>query len=136
MKLAVLARNAASAIARSLPQFRGLGSLCNRINAVTLRLGAPSLATAKMKDGTTILLDLTTRTEKLAFYTGRYDDFLLSTIQGIFDPNGCFLDVGANIGFYTVSVASFCRSKNGTGRVVAFEPFEPNYRRLENNVAR
>lgn len=103
---------------------------------MTLLWGAPSLATARMKDGTTLIVDLTTGTEKWAFYFGRYDEKLISTIHTISNPDLCFLDVGANIGFYTVSISSLYRMKSGEGFVVAFEPFESNYRRLKENVQR
>ncbi|TWT31534.1 FkbM family methyltransferase [Blastopirellula retiformator] len=136
MSLPTFVRNATAACAHCLPPFRGLGTLCNKINSLTLGMGADSLATAKMRDGTTLLVDLTTRTEKWAFYSGQYDGDLISMIVSLLDHDSYFLDVGGNIGFYTVAVASSYRAHKGEGRVIAFEPFASNYQRLESNAQR
>src|SRR5262249_14741386 len=58
---------------------------------------------------------------------------LLRTICQILRTDAYFLDIGANIGFYTVAVAALI-SRSGTGRVLAFEPVPDNYRRLAENV--
>lgn len=46
-------------------------------------------------------------------------------------PNDVFYDVGGNIGIYTVLAANIL----GGGKVIAFEPFPPNRRELERNLA-
>src|SRR5215813_13860496 len=43
----------------------------------------------------------------------------------------CFLDVGANAGFYSIMFAV----KNLTGRIIAFEPDPGNFARLTENIA-
>ena len=134
MNLPTLVRNTTAIISSSIPSFHGLGTLCSIINSGTLRMGADPLAKARMKDGSTFLVNLTTNTEKWAFYFGIYDKELIETIHTILDLDSCFLDVGANIGFYTVSVSSLYRDKCGKGTVVSFEPLASNYKRLEQNV--
>ena len=123
-----------SYLTRKLPYHRKLNQLYKHFNRMFLALGAKSIVNAKMKDGTTILADLTTRTERISFYTGKYDPDFIGIIQNLFNPNDCFLDIGANIGFYSVSMGHFIRSKNGGGKVISFEPFEGNYSRLINNL--
>jgi FkbM family methyltransferase len=56
----------------------------------------------------------------------------LAYLEEALSPGGVFLDVGANIGIYTL-VAS--RIVGGTGRVVAFEPSNQSFPGLQRNVA-
>jgi FkbM family methyltransferase len=134
MNLPTIARDLASLGTRRLPQFRGMGRLCSAINGASLRLGAAPLAQARMKDGTTIVVDLRSGTERQAFYSGRYEFELVSVIDRLFDRQKCFLDVGANIGFITIAVASMLRAEKAAGKVVAFEPCRSNYERLVENI--
>jgi FkbM family methyltransferase len=57
----------------------------------------------------------------------------MEILDALLDPNDYFLDIGANIGFYSVSMGAKIRAK-GKGKVIAFEPFEGNYNRLKHNV--
>lgn len=47
-------------------------------------------------------------------------------------PRDIFLDVGANIGYYSV-VAGFCVGEQG--RVFSFEPEQKNFQQLQHNIA-
>ena len=47
-------------------------------------------------------------------------------------PQGLYVDVGANFGWYTCVMAGLCEPG---GRVVAFEPADENLRRLRANIA-
>ncbi|MDO5977546.1 FkbM family methyltransferase [Flavivirga spongiicola] len=123
-----------SDITRKLPYHRKLNQIYKHLNRLLLALGAKPIVKAKMKDDTTILVDLSTKTERISFYTGQYDPDLISIIHSLFNPNTCFLDIGGNIGYYSVSIGNFIRSKKASGKVVAFEPFEGNYLRLINNL--
>ena len=89
-----------------------------------------------MRDGTTNWVDLRTNMQLDAYYRGTYDSELIGLIRSLLTgPNPVFLDVGANIGSYTVAIAMAMRSRGQTGHVIAFEPFEGNYTRLlENRV--
>lgn len=49
-----------------------------------------------------------------------------------FPTGGVFLDIGANVGFYTCGVGSELARRGGT--VFAFEPVSANRRRLEQNI--
>lgn len=124
-----------STVFRSIPSFRGQGRIYRLINTAMLKLGAVPVALAKMRDGTSMLVDLRTMTEVGAYYTGKYDADLINPIKSLLSADSCFLDVGANIGFYTIAIAASLRSRNGSGKVLAFEPFEGNYQRLLENIA-
>ena len=52
-------------------------------------------------------------------------------IQRILSPGDVFIDVGANIGMHTLAAAQAMR---GHGRVIAFEPYPPTARLLEQTV--
>lgn len=125
-----------SKITRNIPYFRGLSRLYRSLNVAAIRWGADPVTTAKMKDGTTITVDLRTNTEVDAYYRGEYDSRLLKAIKSLIDPDLYILDVGGNIGFYTVSLGAFLRAQGGSGKVIAFEPFYGNYRRLAENIHR
>ncbi|MFD1063445.1 FkbM family methyltransferase [Winogradskyella litorisediminis] len=126
--------NGFSSLSRSLPKHRKLNQLYKHFNWVFLTLGAKPIVNAKMEDDTTIKVDLSTRTERMAFYTGAYDSDLLEVIKQLLNTDGVFLDVGANIGFYSVAISNVFRVKNAKGKTLAFEPFEGNFKRLTHNI--
>ncbi|RNC84896.1 MAG: FkbM family methyltransferase [Winogradskyella sp.] len=123
-----------SEITRKLPKNKFLRKLYKRINWLFLKLGANPIVTAKMQDGSLLIVDLTTRTEREAFYTGIYDEDLIHTLLNMLRPNTTFLDVGANIGFYSVALSNFISKNTLNSHVVSFEPFEGNFERLEANI--
>ena len=99
-----------------------------------LNLGASPILTAKMSNNTNIKIDLRSGTEFRSFFSSEYDSFFINIIHDLIDENDYFLDIGANIGFYSVSVASKIRDLFGTGKVISFEPFLGNYDRLLENI--
>ena len=99
-----------------------------------LKLGANPIVVAHMNDNTQILIDLRSGTEFNALQSGDYDDFLLGILKKILDPYKIFLDIGANIGFYSVAISAKIKNSNNQGRVIAFEPFGSNYDRLLDNL--
>ncbi|MCF7568222.1 FkbM family methyltransferase [Sabulilitoribacter arenilitoris] len=135
MKFANKVLNGLSRITRKLVYHRKLNQLYKHFNKLFLFFGIEPIVTAKMHDGTTMLVDLSTKTERISFYTGKYDPDLMAVIQSLFNPDFSFLDIGGNIGYYSVAMGNFIRLKNAKGKVVAFEPFEGNYLRLKNNLA-
>src|SRR5688572_10816523 len=134
MKAGNLVLRAAAVFVRNSPPFRGLGRSYRALNSTMLRLGAEPLARAQMKDGSILRVDLRTHTEQGAYYTGHYDDDLIGAVKALLDVDACFLDVGGNIGFYTVAIGSHMRRRGGLGRVVAFEALADNCRRLRENI--
>lgn len=123
-----------SAISRSAFKVKGLGRVCLLLNALGLRLGASPIAYARMQDGTAILVDLRSSTEVFAYYFGTYETLLINTIKSTIRMDSCLLDVGANIGFYTIAIGKYLANGNGGGHVIAFEPYPGNYERLQENI--
>lgn len=126
--------NALASQTRKLKYHRKLNQLYKHFNRLFLALGADPKVKVKMTDGTEMLVDLSTKTERISFYTGKYDPELIEITHKLFNADHCFLDVGANIGYYSVSMSQFIRSKNTHGRVISFEPFEGNFKRLSGNI--
>jgi FkbM family methyltransferase len=118
---------------RTLPPFRGKGRLARYLHNWFLRKLVPSQAVRSvlMRDGSRMLLDLRSNTEWSAFYTGSYDD-LLPTVLALLPERSLALDVGANVGFYTIPMGR--RLKSLGGKCVAFEPVPANYARLRQNL--
>jgi FkbM family methyltransferase len=85
------------------------------------------------RDGSRWRLDLRTTFERQAFWSGRYDESPLRLLESLLRPGAVVIDVGANIGFYTVRLGRTLERLGG-GRVHAFEPIPANAARLAYNV--
>lgn len=135
MNLANKILQSLSQISRSLPYHRKLNHFFYFLSKILLLIGAKPIVIANMMDGTSIKVNLTTRTEKKAFFTGKYDSDLIEIIQKLILPDSTFLDIGANIGFYSLSIGHFFKSNNYSGKVLSFEPFIGNFERLNENIS-
>ncbi len=120
-----------AALLRATPDFPGKA----RLGAALYRtVGSPAgPVEVAMKDGSRLRLDPASRTEAGSIWTGRYDHRLVSFLVASLRPGGVALDIGANIGFYTVPLA--VRLQGLGGVVHAFEPLAANHERLLENVA-
>jgi FkbM family methyltransferase len=127
-------RDLGAGITRRLPHLRGLTRAYMAFNRTMLSLGAKPVVTVRMKDGTSMKLDLRTKTELPGYYRGEYDPDLMRVVRAVFDSDSVFIDIGANIGFYTVAVGNFIRNNGASGRVLGFEPYEGNYNRILENL--
>ena len=78
-------------------------------------------------------LDIRSSTERWTFWTGFYDRSMISKLISRLPPDPIVLDVGANIGFYSVALGFHL--KDSRAQVFAFEPVMENYERLRENVA-
>jgi hypothetical protein len=67
-----------------------------------MKAGAHPIVQAKMANGHRMRLDCRAPSHCWAFFSGRYDDSKVSVLLSLLRPGGIALDVGANIGFYTV----------------------------------
>jgi len=123
-----------ASVVRVLPAFRGVDRASELFNKAMLILGAEPIVDAPMRDGTHLRVDLRARTEFIAYYTGQYEADLLEVVFALIDTNAVFLDVGANIGFYSIAVGNFIRRSGGGGRLFGFEPFDANYDRNLDNL--
>ena len=77
-------------------------------------------------------IDLRSNAEWKAYYTGRYDDDVIDVLLNLVHQHGDVIDVGAQVGFYTLAFADGIQS----GKVHAFEPVQSNVGRLKENVER
>ena len=59
------------------------------------------------------------RQGRYLYYRGLYEELLILTLRRLLRPGMTFVDVGANIGLYSI-VAGYCVGP--TGKVIAFEP--------------
>ncbi|MDA7950391.1 MAG: FkbM family methyltransferase [Pirellulaceae bacterium] len=65
------------------------------------------------------------------YLSGLYEPNSLLALKGVLRKGDCFLDIGANIGLYSLFAAS-CVGKEG--RVLAFEPSPREFSRLQENL--
>jgi FkbM family methyltransferase len=77
-------------------------------------------------------LDLRDLIARSIYLYGTYDFAVTDAISSLLKPGDCFVDVGANIGTYSL-IAS--RIVGPQGRVVAFEPAPRNLERLKDNIS-
>ncbi|HXA78385.1 MAG TPA: FkbM family methyltransferase [Candidatus Acidoferrales bacterium] len=80
-----------------------------------------------------MVVDLRAQTEFLAYYTGEYDTRNIRSVLRLVEPHWIILDVGANIGFWSIPLA---RALKESGRLHCFEPVPSNFRLLTANVER
>lgn len=121
-------------LVRPLTFVRGAGRVCMALNWGALMLGAAPVKTARMRDGTSILVDLRSKTEWYSWYTGRYDELPLYVCRELLRVvGGNFLDVGGNIGMYAVRIA---RTSPGSCKVYVAEPVPANQQRIILNMKR
>ena len=66
------------------------------------------------------------------FFLGEYEAPELCFIEKTLKPGDVFIDIGANIGLYSL-YASKLLGKDG--KVISFEPYLTNYNRLKKNVS-
>ena len=128
-------RNFIATIFRNIPYFYGkrrlgiaIGNLLTNKNS-----DRDSITTVKMQDGVMMQLDVRSRTEQWSYWTGDYDHELISRLSTYLKEECVVFDVGANIGFYSVSLGN--RLKKLNGHLHAFEPVKNNFNRLLHNIA-
>jgi hypothetical protein len=108
-------------VARVLPDVRGRGRIAIAVSSLLMKAGADLIVQGKMARGRRMRLDCRVPSQCWAFFRGRQQDRVaLSLLR----RGGIALDVGANIGFYTVPLA--IQAKAIGSKIVAFEPLESN----------
>ncbi len=84
-----------------------------------------------MRLGHRMIVDLRAYAECASFYTHDYDTEEIRSVLRMFKSEWVVLDVGANVGFWTVPMT---KALGPGGRVHAFEPVSSNNLRLRENV--
>lgn len=69
--------------------------------------------------------------QNLIYYTGTFEDHCLSVLCKLLRPGDYLLDIGANIGLFSLESARIVKEN---GMVYAFEPNSENYNHLLNNI--
>jgi len=69
--------------------------------------------------------------QKIYFYGHYHERYEARLIRGALSPGENFWDIGANIGYFTLLAAA---ALNNTGRIVAFEPGQTAFQRLQENI--
>ena len=113
--------------------FKGKGRIIDFINKLFLKLGIDPVVTAKMHNGTVMLVDLRSF-ENSSFYYGRNDDYGIDLVSSFLKDGLIFLDIGSNIGFYTIPIAKYIKNKSLNCKVYSFEPLESNFNRMKENI--
>jgi FkbM family methyltransferase len=132
MSLADMIRPVAANFIQTVPNFRGKGRVASLLNRQLLRLGADPIVQFRMTRGHRLRLDLRVSTQMHTYFSGRYNDEMLSALLGYLRPGGFALDVGANIGMCAVPIAlAACECG---GHLIAFEPVPSNVDWLMHNL--
>lgn len=116
----------AAAMIRRLPDFRGRQRVSRAL------LGRPDLRTTiQFGEGLSLELDLTDADDRLAFFLQSQPPVLSPIFDESLRPGDLVIDVGANIGIYSLWAA---QRVGATGAVHAFEPIATTRQTLMKNV--
>jgi FkbM family methyltransferase len=77
-----------------------------------------------------MLLTPSEHIQQQLFWYGYYEKPVALLLQNLINPNSIILDIGANIGYFTLIAAQ--RAK--IGRVYAFEPVKELFQKLQRNI--
>jgi len=106
---------------------RGLTRLSNILNRWLPAYQGP----IRLPDGVYLNLDSTQPAERWLLYSGNYQPALTAALKEYVKPGAYCLDVGANLGFYTVMFAQWAGQ---TGHVVGFEANPTMVQRAQKNI--
>lgn len=88
----------------------------------------------QLKNKSELFIDIRSNTHSIPFWTGMRDNEVINLIIKNLTPNSVVLDIGANIGYYTIPIAKKISALNGS--VHAFEPVKENFFSLQNAVTK
>lgn len=117
-------------VLRKLPYIPGKLRAARLLNQVLTDHCDVGLARFRTKRGILMRIDLRSKAEWKAYWTGQYDDSVVAVLLDVIRRQGDVIDVGAQVGFYTVAFADALES----GKVHAFEPVKANVEQLKQNV--
>ncbi len=76
-------------------------------------------------------LDVKQKTQKLIYLQRPYEASIRSYLEKTLMSGDIFIDIGANVGYYTLLASPLVGKKGG---VIAFEPEKENFKTLEKNI--
>jgi FkbM family methyltransferase len=126
-------RDSAASLIRTLPDLRGRGRVAETLDRFVRRSAISPFAVAPMRLGHRLKLDLRALCHRRAFYTGEYDTDVIVSLCSFFERDWIVLDVGANVGFYSVPFAKKLAELPGS-RLICFEPVPANAQNLRENL--
>lgn len=128
-------RNSIASLSRSTPYFRGKRRLGNSLSSILtdFEQDAQCISNVRMQNETLMQLDVRSRTEQWSYWTGYYDDDIISRLSNCLQEKCVVFDVGANIGFYSIALGRKLQALNG--QLHAFEPVKSNFNRLATNIS-
>jgi FkbM family methyltransferase len=109
---------------------RGRLRLANALNPLVIPSSGYVVST--LENDVTMELDLTDDLQRWIHYLGTYEEREIAFVLANLPRDGVFLDIGANVGWYTLVAA---RHLQGGGLVYAFEPLAVNVERIRRNLA-
>jgi FkbM family methyltransferase len=83
-------------------------------------------------DGITYALDLNEKIDSAIYHEGCYEPYVTAILQTCVKQGMVTLDIGANVGCHTLRLATLVGEP---GQVIAFEPTDWAFKKLERNVA-
>ena len=86
---------------------------------------------AEVAPGITMRLDLANGQQR-QMYMGCFNLALQRVVKGLLPPGGVLVDIGANVGFFSLLGATVV---GPSGRVFAVEPYPPNFSILQEHIA-
>jgi FkbM family methyltransferase len=106
-----------------------IGVFCN---SILLKLGLNPIQTYKANNGLKYISDLRSYTENYVPWTGEYEGKTLNSILPLVHKNQNVLDIGANVGYWTINLATKVNKKQ---TVFAFEPVPNNFERVKSIIS-
>lgn len=91
----------------------------------------PAPCVAKLRSGASIHVSPTDYLQLLIYYLGTFEPHCLPYLRGCANKGGTIVDVGANIGFYTLESSL---AVGPTGRVISIEAAPPHVEALRKNI--
>ena len=125
-----------ASMSRRLPAFRGKYSV--GVHALKSLAGDMSQWKdpeffVRLRNGVSLRIDVRSRTHLAPFLCGTYDTDLIGRFASLFEPDWVVLDIGANVGYYSIPFARRIKELGG-GSVYSFEPVRANFEALSSAV--
>lgn len=124
-----LATRAYASVSRRAPEFRGkysIGKLALRAAGGDLDKWQEPEFFVKLKTGHSLRIDVRSETHLAPLLCGTYDSDLIQRFTSLFEPGWVVLDIGANIGYYSIPFGHRLKEL-GEGAVYSFEPVAANF---------
>ncbi|OGC94207.1 hypothetical protein A2389_03115 [Candidatus Adlerbacteria bacterium RIFOXYB1_FULL_48_10] len=95
---------------------------------VALDRNGPLIVNHKLITGVKISLDLAEKTQRSIYSSAVYEKGLTQFVLNTLKPGDTFVDIGANVGYFTLLAASL------GAQVVSIEPYDQNVALLKQNI--